>query len=1501
MYIIKSDLGNSNPSCLPRSCLLLLTLIMHIAILGYSQKPKYVFSQGYYTVAPAITLPTDVKSYALQTGSDDPVVKDFIENPWTAREIKPERANFSSENPDLVIHINTDVFEIVSSKIITIEAQDQEDFFATEVEYRYPITISFELLDGTQLYEQQVHNVSTSQTDNNPSLEGTYSDFRSRESVYINKFKKKALYEATAMLKDKVQNKNLSNTELIFFPKSSKKFVFEGFEEVANDALSVFSGIKNQLPHQYKDRLRTSIEFWDNQLKTVDTTIVNNEWIIPICVYNLALTHLYLHQFDQSRKYLQIVKPPKYQGLNTLWNRMAMLEERIDEWEKLEPQPPVETPEEKVVVLTALQFQKILEEVRANMNRLQLESGIEKAKMLKNQLKQFPELSQFQFDVFYVLAQLYEQSGRYQEGYEQYLQLVEWINSGNVDNPILEKKILNSTGQLGLILGDYQRAFNFFNQSGQIYRNESDRAVDQLNLGKYYFFTDQYIEALNYFEQAQVMLTSLEGPETEILQESYDLLGRVHYSLGSYKEAKKYIQKGLETKIKALGNDHFAVSDSYILLANTYNKLAESKRRSMRVPETEIMNEDSVATRYLQKAKDLRVQLLSAKSPSILESEYILPDFFDINIRNFQLKYSSKILYIDDGVVNFGLNREFIFDEGLQEGIDYYDSIKNLTIKTLGIDHPSVAYYSNEMAKAYGHYYLISTSKWKKTRGVLGQLDRIRNYLDSPLTSLKTRAENFQEQMEYRNKAVELYDEALQVLQNSFGADHSQVGEQHLLIALFYQEVLRLYYEFCTYFLKDISIEEKQLSEPPKNNEHPKLYIENYDQMLKIYLDTYEEMIQFDQLRLQHFEKAYISMLHGFEANKFSIEDLLDSIRSQGVIHQIKAPEKFRQVLLAKGYYIKPYYDELSEDIIYDESGDVQELNQFRYGHRRREQTRLRNINNDFEKLRDLDSRLGTIEDYDKYIDLLLQTYLHDNDKFALARRTKYDRLAAVEKILGNRRRISVRKDTVRIEALNQAFYYIEKTRALVLLSSMAESGAQVQSELPEDLTDREKQLQEEIYSINRELAKEYTLEKQEQLLQTRAKFRDLKTVMATNYPNYNKSRFKIDIMTINDIQPLLDDQTAILSYTVTESSVIQFLITNRQIKYRTIDLGKTNVLKKVKALRNGILFKNNSIFTQYSNELSKILIPRLGKNVRRLVVIPDGELSSLPFEVLFSDKISKTDLGHYTNYPFLVRDYVISYAFSATLYFQNLNAPSPPGGGFLGFAPVFSDTQISGSMRSTNLETIKSIDALKSDHTRGILRNGRYINPIPSTEDEVNGLFELFQLDSEKAKIYTHERATENQLKTETLNTYRYLHFATHGFVNEEHPELSGLLFAQSDKNEDGILYSGEIYQLSLNADLVSLSACETGLGKFVSGEGVIGLSRAFTYAGARNLLVSFWKVADESTTELMTKFYANVIGNSNPSSDYGSALRKAKLNMIEEDRYAHPYYWSPFVLIGH
>ena len=155
---------------------------------------------------------------------------------------------------------------------------------------------------------------------------------------------------------------------------------------------------------------------------------------------------------------------------------------------------------------------------------------------------------------------------------------------------------------------------------------------------------------------------------------------------------------------------------------------------------------------------------------------------------------------------------------------------------------------------------------------------------------------------------------------------------------------------------------------------------------------------------------------------------------------------------------------------------------------------------------------------------------------------------------------------------------------------------------------------------------------------------------------------------------------------------------------------------------------------------------------------------------------------------------------------------------------------------------------------------------------------------------------ANRENFLTGDLPRYRLLHIASHGLVDNERPELSSLLVSRFDATgqpREGIVGLPDIFNLQLSAELVVLSACKTGLGTFVRGEGLVGLTRGFMYAGASQIVVSLWSISDQSTARLMTHFYRALLRDKRPPA---AALRQAQLDMRRESRYRHPFFWAPF-----
>ena len=209
------------------------------------------------------------------------------------------------------------------------------------------------------------------------------------------------------------------------------------------------------------------------------------------------------------------------------------------------------------------------------------------------------------------------------------------------------------------------------------------------------------------------------------------------------------------------------------------------------------------------------------------------------------------------------------------------------------------------------------------------------------------------------------------------------------------------------------------------------------------------------------------------------------------------------------------------------------------------------------------------------------------------------------------------------------------------------------------------------------------------------------------------------------------------------------------------------------------------------------------------------------------------------------------------------------------------------------------SAEPAAGDVTRSAAESGlAHLQRLPYTRQEADAILRLAgPSGSFKAVDFEASRQT---VMSPALGTYRIVHFATHGLLNNQHPELSGIVLSLVDEHgqpQDGFLRLRDIYTLRLGADLVVLSACRTALGKDIRGEGLVGLTRGFMYAGAKAVMASLWDVRDEATAELMTRFYCRLLKGRVGTA---AALREAQLWMLHEPRWQAPYYWAGFVLQG-
>ena len=287
-----------------------------------------------------------------------------------------------------------------------------------------------------------------------------------------------------------------------------------------------------------------------------------------------------------------------------------------------------------------------------------------------------------------------------------------------------------------------------------------------------------------------------------------------------------------------------------------------------------------------------------------------------------------------------------------------------------------------------------------------------------------------------------------------------------------------------------------------------------------------------------------------------------------------------------------------------------------------------------------------------------------------------------------------------------------------------------------------------------------------------------------------------------------------------------------------------------------------------------KYLIP----DQSELIIVPDGLLGYIPFDALLTAPVK--DIKNSREYPYLLKDYQTSIAYSATLLkeMRDKKHRQTPIKQFLAVAPLFKNNH-----SDTLLLTSRFID---------ISENRNRLGPLKFNIPEAQNLQNLLDGD-----VLTDTSATEDNF-TKIAGDYQILHLSTHGKANDKTGDYSFLAFYElEDSIENEWLYNRELYELELNADMVVLSACETGIGELQRGEGIISLARGFSYAGAKSIITSLWSVNDKTTPELMNYFYTNL----KDGMTKDKALREAKLSYINSTTpNPEPYFWAAFVPVG-
>jgi CHAT domain-containing protein/Tfp pilus assembly protein PilF len=512
-----------------------------------------------------------------------------------------------------------------------------------------------------------------------------------------------------------------------------------------------------------------------------------------------------------------------------------------------------------------------------------------------------------------------------------------------------------------------------------------------------------------------------------------------------------------------------------------------------------------------------------------------------------------------------------------------------------------------------------------------------------------------------------------------------------------------------------------------------------------------------------------------------------------------------------------------------------------------------------------------------------------------------------------------------------------ESARARSLLDMLAEARANIRQGVDGKLSDTEISLQGSLDDARKQLtqvlSRKHTAEEAAALKQEIETLTDQHETIAkqlrASSPRY-AALTKAEPLKATEIRELLDADTLLLEYllgdeqsylwAVTRNSISIFELPKRseieataKTLYELITSRNLQKIGETPEQRRARLQAADAQYLQVASKLSEMLLKPVSSilGTKQLVIVADGALQYIPFQALPDPNNNDSSRDGWK--PILMDHEIINLPSVSALAFlrREIQERESPSKTLAVLAdPVFDRDDIriinlvrngkKKRRRSANSDNVSSqTELMRSAVEVGAVGENLRLQRLPSANREAHEITRLIP-DSEFMRALGFD-ASHSTASNPKLGQYRIIHFATHGFLNSLHPELSGMVLSLFDKKgqpQDGFLRLNEIYGMRLPVEMVVLSACQTALGKEIRGEGLVGLTRGFMYAGAARVVASLWKVNDDASAELMKHFYDEMFGPHRLRP--AAALRAAQIAVWKQRQISHPYYWAAFILQG-
>lgn len=1023
-------------------------------------------------------------------------------------------------------------------------------------------------------------------------------------------------------------------------------------------------------------------------------------------------------------------------------------------------------------------------------------------------------------------------------------------------------------GMLDEALEWYQQGLEI--RQKKLEENHPDIAISYNGLGCGYMLKDKYDEALMLHKKALTIRLKLEANHPDIA-ESHHNMGGIYLMMGQHEKAILLLKKAIAIWSNQAGGPHPDTGDAYVRLGLAYEMINDFDQAiaALKIAIDISPKQRKVMTAYSHwglcyagKGDYSQAITYFQKAIAGLESLEFNRESLAIDYENIGHAYSNK--------ENYGY------------AITFYEKALHIRLTKFTRLPIHIARLYSYLGTAYMNYgdYEKAISFFKKALHLhVGELNSSPLYIAVAYLSL---ANAYINKNEY-NQAIAFQEKATQILSSELGEQHFYLGAAYLDLGLTYDKKGDLD-QSITFYRKAIEVYKKQGLEnrlpPPYNNLATVYHIKKeYETSLRFFQKALD--IRLKQFGPEHLEVA--SLYNNFGISYYD-----------GKKNEI-ATQYYQKALVANRYQAINFESVLSHKILLVSLKLLIKLHK----------TQFEDTQNPI--------FLNQAQDYVLQANELIR-YLRNNysqeAKILLENESHFifELAISVEQL-----KCELEKDC---NLAKKIYPYFEKSKAVALKKQIQETNALSFANLPDSLLQKEQQLRIDLtyYDKKRQEKRSQGVAEADtalialssQLFDLKQEYENLKQNFESNYPEYHRLKYDLATVSLAEVQrDLLTEDQTLLEYFVGDSSI--FIITIQKNVSQVIEVKKDFPLNDVvKQLQNGLYGFYDQLEAKKTDELynhtrqaykeaaqqlyQKLVAPIKDKlTTKELIIIPDGVLGYVPFGTLLSGKPAR--INNWRTYPFLEKDYQISYCYSTSLLkeMKEKQHKKEPKESVVAFAPFYKGSY--AKLDSTFTAAFETL-ANGQDTILWTTRvNRKDFNSLPNSGEEVKIVSEFWD-----GSYFINEQATEDRFN-QMAGDARIVHLSTHGVVNRKASDYSYLAFAeQSDSLENEYLYVRDLYNLQLNADLVVLSACETGVGTLQKGEGIISLARAFAYAGAKSIVTTLWVADDAATKDLMKAFHLQLKNGQRKDK----ALQAAKMSLLERRQYGHPFFWAGFVPVG-